>query len=87
MQKALMQMNLQLHHVVSDITGATGMRIIRAFVAGERDPVRLAALRDQRCKASAETIRQALVGNDREEHIFALAQAVELYDTYPGFRT
>jgi transposase len=82
MQKALMQMNLQLHHVVSDITGATGMRIIRAFVAGERDPVRLAALRDQRCKASAETIRQALVGNDREEHIFALAQAVELYDTY-----
>jgi transposase len=82
MQKALMQMNLQLHHVVSDITGATGMRIIRAFVAGERDPVRLAALRDQRCKASAETIRQALVGNDREEHIFALKQAVELYDVY-----
>ena len=82
MQKALMQMNLQLHHVVSDITGATGMRIIRAFVAGEREPVRLAALRDQRCKASAETIRQALVGNDREEHIFALKQAVELYDVY-----
>jgi transposase len=78
MQKALMQMNLQLHHVVSDITGATGMRIIRAFVAGERDPVRLAALRDQRCKASAETIQQALVGNDREEHIFALTQAVEV---------
>ena len=82
MQKALMQMNLQLHHVVSDITGATGMRIIRAVVAGERNPVTLAALRDQRCKESAETIRQALVGNDREEHIFALAQAVELYDTY-----
>jgi len=73
MQKALMQMNLQLHHVVSDITGATGMRIIRAFVAGERNPVTLAALRDQRCKESAETIRQALVGNEREEHIFALA--------------
>ena len=82
MQKALMQMNLQLHHVVSDITGATGMRIIRAFVAGERNPVTLAALRDQRCKESAETIRQALVGNEREEHIFALAQAVELYDAY-----
>ena len=49
-QKALMQMNLQLHHVVSDITGATGMRIIRAVVAGERNPVTLAALRDQRCK-------------------------------------
>src|SRR5580658_8525578 len=62
MQKALMQMNLQLHHVVSDITGATGMRIIRAVVAGERNPVTLAALRDRRCKESAETIRQALVG-------------------------
>ena len=77
-----MQMNLQLHHVVSDITGATGMRIIRAVVAGERDPATLAALRDQRCKESAETIRQALVGNDREEHVFALAQALELYDAY-----
>ncbi len=82
MQKALMQMNLQLHHVVSDITGATGMRIIRAVVAGERDPATLAALRDQRCKESAETIQQALVGNDREEHVFALAQALELYDAY-----
>src|SRR6476620_8613816 len=66
MQKALTQMNLQLHHVVSDITGATGRRIIRAFVAGERNPVTLAALRCQRCKESAETIRQALVGNERE---------------------
>jgi transposase len=82
MQKALMQMNLQLHHVVSDITGATGMRIIRAVVAGERDPATLASLRDKRCKESVETIRQALVGNDREEHVFALAQAVELYDIY-----
>jgi transposase len=82
MQKALMQMNLQLHHVVSDITGATGMRIIRAILAGERDPAVLAALRDQRVKASEETIRQALIGNDREEHVFALSQAVELYDVY-----
>ena len=82
MQKALMQMNLQLHHVVSDITGATGMRIIRAVLAGERDSAALAALRDQRVKASEETVRQALVGNDREEHIFALLQAVELYDAY-----
>lgn len=82
MQKALMQMNLQLHHVVSDITGTTGLRIIRAFVAGERDPATLAALRDQRCKASNEVIRQALVGNDREEHVFALTQALELYDAY-----
>lgn len=82
MQKALMQMNLQLHHVVSDITGATGMRIIRAVLDGERDPAVLAAMRDQRIKASEETIRQALVGNDREEHVFALLQAVELYDVY-----
>ena len=56
MQKALMQMNVQLHHVVTDITGATGMRIIRAIVAGERDPGVLAAHRDRRCHASAETI-------------------------------
>ena len=82
MQKALTQMNLQLHHVVSDITGATGMRIIRAIVAGERDPATLASYRDVRCHASVETVRQALVGNDREEHIFALTQALELYDVY-----
>jgi transposase len=82
MQKALTQMNLQLHHVVADITGATGMAIIRAIVAGERDPLVLAAHRDPRCHASAETISQALVGNDREEHIFALTQALELYDVY-----
>ena len=80
MQKALTQMNLQLHHVVSDITGVTGMRIIRAIVAGERDPAILASYRDVRCHASVETVRQALVGNDREEHIFALTQALELYD-------
>jgi transposase len=82
MQKALTQMNLQLHHVVADITGASGLGIIRAIVGGERDPVVLAALRDYRCKASVETIRQALVGNYREEHVFALAQALELYDVY-----
>lgn len=82
MQKALTQMNLQLHHVVTDITGASGLRIIRAIVGGERDPAVLAALRDHRCKASEETIRQALVGNDREEHVFALTQALELYDVY-----
>ena len=82
MQKALTQMNLQLHHVVSDVTGATGMRIIRAIVAGERDLDQLAGYRDPRCRAPLETIRQALVGNDREEHVFALAQALELHDTY-----
>lgn len=82
MQKALTQMNLQLHHVVSDITGVTGMSIIHAIIAGERDPETLAAFRDRRCKETVETIREALIGNDREEHIFALTQSVELYDTY-----
>jgi transposase len=85
MQKALMEMSLQLHHVVSDITGVTGMRIMRALVAGERDPDVLASCRDVRCHASPETIRGALVGN-REEHIFALAQSLDLYMAYrdPG---
>lgn len=82
MQNALMEMNLQLHHVVSDITGATGMRIIRAIVDGERDPEVLAAFRDIRCKSSMDTIKAALVGNDREEPIFALTQSLELYDFY-----
>jgi transposase len=82
MQKALMQMNLQLHHVVTDITGVTGMAIIRAIVAGERDPSVLAAHRDRRCHATVETVCQALVGNYREEHVFALTQALELYDVY-----
>jgi transposase len=82
MQKALMQMNLQLHHVVSDITGLTGMKILRAIIAGERDPSVLATHRDRRCKASEDTICQALTGNYGSEHVFALRQAVELYDTY-----
>lgn len=82
MQKALMEMYLQLHHVVSDITGATGMRIIRVIVGGEREPEPLAAFRDVRCKSSEDTIKAALVGNDREEHAFALTQSLELYDFY-----
>ena len=82
MQKALMQMNLQLHHVASDITGVTGMAIVRAIVAGERDPTVLASHRDRRCHASVETVCQALIGNYREEHVFALTQALELYDVY-----
>jgi len=82
MQKALMQMNLQLHHVVTDITGVTGMKIVRAIIDGEREPEVLAAHRDVRCKASIETIRGALSGNYQPEHVFALRQAVELYDTY-----
>ena len=82
MQKALMQMNVQLHHVVTDITGATGMRIIRDIVAGARDPQQLAQHRDPRCKASLDTIREALVGNYQPEHVFALTQSLELYDFY-----
>jgi len=82
MQKALMQMNLQLHHVVTDITGLTGMTIMRAIVAGQHNPAELATYRDMRCKASEETIREALTGHYRPEHVFALRQALELYDSY-----
>ena len=82
MQKALMQMNLQLHHVVSDITGVTGMKIMRAMVAGQHNPTELATYRDVRCKASEETIQEALTGHYRREHVFALRQALELYDSY-----
>jgi transposase len=80
MQKALMQMNVQLHHVVTDITGLTGMRIIRAIVSGNHAPEELAEFRDRRCHASEDTIREALIGNYRPEHLFALRQALELYD-------
>lgn len=82
MQKALMQMNVQLHHVVADITGVTGMRIIRAIVSGTQAPETLAEFRDARCAASPETIREALTGNYRPEHVFALRHALELYDVH-----
>jgi transposase len=82
MQKALTFMNLQLHHVVADVTGVTGMKIIRAIVNGQRDPQVLAQMRDVRCKASLETVRAALVGNYQPEHVFALTQALALYDFY-----
>lgn len=82
MQKALMQMNVQLHHVVSDITGATGMRIIHAIVDGNHNPAELAKFRDVRCKASEDTIRKALQGHYRDEHLFVLKQSLELYDFY-----
>ncbi len=82
MQKALMQMNVQLHHVLSDITGVTGMAILRAIVAGNHDPEMLASYRDGRCKASIETVRKALTGHYCPEYVFALRQALELYDTY-----
>lgn len=82
MQKALQQMNLLLHNVVSDITGVTGMKIIKALLAGERDPKVLARNRHGLCKNSASTIAKSLVGNYREEHLFALRQAVDLYEIY-----
>lgn len=80
MQKALAQMNLQLHNVVSDITGVTGMKIIKAILAGERNPDYLATMRDRRCKNNEETIARSLHGNYRPEHLFSLQQAVELYE-------
>jgi len=82
MQKALQLMNLQLPNVVKDITGLTGQQIIRAILAGERDPVQLAHFRDPRCKSSEADIAKALTGNYRPEHVFALKQAMELYDFY-----
>ena len=82
MQKALQQMNLLLHNVVSDITGATGMKIIKAIIAGERDPNVLADNRHEQCRNTKETIAKSLVGNFRDEHMFALKQAVDLYETY-----
>ncbi len=82
MQKALSQMNLQLHNVIRDITGDTGMKIIRDILAGQRDPKILAQHRDPRCKNPIEIIEKSLCGNYKEEHIFSLKQAVELYDFY-----
>ena len=82
MQKALTLMNLQLINVISDITGGTGMRIIRAIVAGERDPGVLATYRDSRCKNPAEIIKKSLMGHYKDEQVFSLKQAVELYDFY-----
>ena len=82
MQKALEQMNLKLSHVVSDITGLTGRGIIKAILSGERDPVKLAKLRDPRCKSSEATVARALEGHYREEHLFTLQQAVELVEFY-----
>ena len=82
MQKALQLMNLKLTQVVSDITGVTGMRIIRAIVAGERDAQRLASLRDRRCAKSEEEIAQALEGHYKAEHLFVLKQALAQYDFY-----
>ncbi|MFA6077386.1 MAG: IS110 family transposase [Candidatus Paceibacterota bacterium] len=82
MNKALIEMNLRLGNVISDITGATGLRIIRAIVNGRRDPKYLSSLRDKKCKSSEEVIEQSLTGHYKEEQIYALKQALELYDHY-----
>jgi transposase len=82
MHKALTLMNVQLHMVISDITGQTGMEIIRAIVAGERDAKKLAAFRHGRCHASAETLAASLMGNFQPEHMLCLKQALDLYDSY-----
>src|ERR1700719_3075703 len=82
MQKALDQMNLQLHHVISDITGMTGIAILEAILAGERNPHTLATLRDRRIKASADTIAKSLVGDYRREHLFTLRQSLAAFRHY-----
>lgn len=82
MQKALTQMNIQLAQVISDVVGETGQRIIRACLAGERNGQVLAKLKHFRIRATEEEIAKSLQGNWREEHLFALKQAVSLYDAY-----
>jgi transposase len=82
MQKALLQMNVQLSQAVTDVTGMTGQKIIRAILAGERDPQTLAAMREPSCRKSEEEIGKALTGTWREEHLFVLKQSVLLYDFY-----
>ena len=82
MHKSLDQMNLQIHHVISDITGVTGLAIADAIVAGNTDPKELAKLRDHRIKASVETVTKSLVGDYRAEHIFTLKQSLTAYRHY-----
>jgi len=82
MQKALTQMNVQIHHVIDDLTGMTGTAIMDAILAGERNPVKLSELRDPRIKADVETIRKSLLGNWRKEHLFTLKQSRQMYGNY-----
>ena len=82
MQKALNEMNIQLHHVISDITGVTGMNIIKAIIEGERDANTLAAFRDYRIKSDVKTIIKALEGDYRKEHLVVLKQELEIYEFY-----
>jgi hypothetical protein len=82
MHKSLTQMNVQIHHVISDITGTTGLAILDAILAGERNPAELARLRDPRVKATREILEKSLLGNWRDEHLFTLGQSLELYRSY-----
>lgn len=82
MQKALVEMNLHLHVVISDISGDTGQRILRDIVSGQRNPQQLALHRDRRCKASEEEIAAALTGHYRDEQLFILSQNLQMYDTF-----
>ena len=82
MQKALLQMNVQLSQAVTDITGVTGQAIIEAILVGERDPQKLAAMREPGCKNSEEEIGKALTGTWREEHLFVLKQSMEMFGFY-----
>src|SRR5580700_437133 len=82
MQKALSQMNPQLHHVLSQITGLSGQKILDAILAGERDPTRLASVCNGRVKSSRETVAKSLEGDYREEHLFALRQSLVGYRFY-----
>jgi transposase len=84
MQKALTLMNVRLETAISDVTGATGMAIIRDILSGNRDPATLARHRDRRCSATEKEIAAALTGNYRSEHVFVLRQAVETYDFLLG---
>ena len=84
MQKALVQMNLQLPIVLSDITGVTGLRILRDIIGGQTDPRALAQHRDHRCQASEAEITAALTGHYRPEHVFVLQQNLALFDAYQG---
>ena len=81
-QKALDLMNVKLHLAVSDVVGVTGQKIIRSIVAGKTDPQELTKLREPSCKSTKEEFVNALSGNYREEHIFSLKQAIELFDIY-----
>ena len=82
LHKALTQMNIQLQHVISDVTGVTGLAILQAILGGERDPQALARLKDHRIKASRDVIAKSLLGDWREEHLFTLRQSFELWKVH-----